>query len=99
MEKYYYRGKEVLAEILAAQGFAAGAEDPSGLGRSIRFTKDAFQVAWVFDLRDQMFILQVIKDKKTVGQAFFGGGEKLEGEVIAKLRELLSAQGIDIPEQ
>ncbi|GEM_PF-2688340 len=99
MEEHYYRCKQVLEEILAKQGFTAQAESSAGLGRSIYFEKDALRVWWLFDLRDQMLMLRVTKDNKTVGQAYFYSGEKLESELIAKLDELLSAQGIDIPEQ
>jgi hypothetical protein len=99
MEEFYYRCKQILEEILTSQGFTEGPEDPSGLGRSIRFTKDELQMVWLYDLREQMLLLKMEKEKKALEKGYFYTVEKLQSDFLPKLEEMLTAHGFTIPEQ
>jgi hypothetical protein len=99
MEEFYYRCKQILEEILTSQGFTEGAEDPSGLGRSIKFTKDELHVVWLYDLREQMLLLKMEKERKTLEKGYFYAVEKLQSDFLPKLEEMLHAHGFTIPEQ
>ena len=99
MQEYYFRCKQILKEILPTQGFTTEAENSLGLGSSIRFTKDDIQIMWLYDLRDQLLVLQMEKEKKVVERRYFYGVEKLQSDFLSKLEEMLRTLGLEIPEQ
>ena len=95
MEKQYYEYKKVLTETLTALGFAAQPEDTKGLGRSIDFVKDGFQLSLIFDLRDQMLFLQARKDGKSAGHATISSRDSTK-DFEKKLNEILAPQGMQV---
>ena len=96
MEQLYYEYKRILEEKLTALGFTTQPENTAGLGRSITFEKDNFQVSLVFDLRDQMLFLQARKDGKSAGNASFSNTGNSETNFYTKLNSILDKQGMKI---
>jgi hypothetical protein len=99
MEEFYYRCKQILEEILASQGFTARPENTAGLGCSIRFTGKDLRITWLYDLRDRVLILMMERDRKRLAQGLFYSPEQLQEEFLPGLEEMLTTQGLVIPEK
>ena len=99
MEQLYYEYKQILEEKLPALDFKAHPESTAGLGRSITFEKDDFQIQWVFDLRDQILTLQAVqpkKEKRLAGRVLFSSSAKLKSDFLQELNGILANQGLKI---
>ena len=95
MEDQYFKYKQVLTEKLSALGFTTQPENNAGLGRSVAFVQDGFQLQLVFNLRDQMVILQAKKDGKSAGHATLSNIDSLKDFEI-KVNGILVPQDFEI---
>jgi hypothetical protein len=96
MENQYHEYKQILKEKLEALGFTTQPEDTAGLGRSLAFVKDGFQVHLVYDLRDKLVTLQASNDGKLAGRAYFYDAASIKKDFFVKLNEILAPQGLQV---
>jgi hypothetical protein len=95
LEKQYAEYKQILEEILTELGFSTQSENTTGLSRSVSFVKGSFQLQLVFDLRDQIVILQANKDGKSAGRTSLSNVDGIK-DFETKVNKIISPQGFEI---